>query len=77
VLEVGRFVQFDWTWEGAIAFRPGLSAESFSDSDPVIPTDEERVYWCGEVVEVDETDRKKGDITNKSACLFHMMRLIS
>ena len=50
-LEVGRSVEFDWTWEGAIAYRPGLSADSFDDDEP----DEEENYWCGEVVEVDQT----------------------
>ena len=29
VLELGQSVEFDWTWEGAIAFRP-LDVVSFS-----------------------------------------------
>jgi superfamily I DNA/RNA helicase len=50
-LKVGRTVEFDWTWEGAIAYRPGASMDDLS----VEESDEEEMYWCGEVVEVDET----------------------
>jgi superfamily I DNA/RNA helicase len=53
-LEVGRSVEFDWTWEGAIAYRPGISEDSFAD-DESDDTPDDEMYWCGEVVEVDET----------------------
>jgi hypothetical protein len=53
-LEVGRSVEFDWTWEGAIAYRPGVSEDSFADNKTDDTPDDE-MYWCGEVVEVDET----------------------
>lgn len=60
VLELGHSVEFDWTWEGSVAFRP-LDIESFagdSDSidDLVTDGDEDQsgFGWSGEVVEVDE-----------------------
>ncbi|MBE2233047.1 MAG: AAA family ATPase [Anaerolinea sp.] len=66
ILHVGSGVEFDWTWEGALAFRPTDISEI---DDPVeldrlaIATEESgrnsRVSWYGEVVEVNEAD---GDI---------------
>ena len=60
VLELGQSVEFDWTWEGAIAFRP-LDVESFSGNsdstdDFSAGGDEQQAGfgWSGEVVEVDE-----------------------
>jgi hypothetical protein len=50
-LRVGRAVEFDWTWEGAIAYRPGGAIDDDSGPGPA----EEEMYWRGEVVEVDET----------------------
>ena len=51
-LDLGQSVEFDWTWEGATAFRPTL-IDDFrpfgGDSD-----DEASAVWHGEVVEVDE-----------------------
>lgn len=60
ILEVGHAVEFDWTWEGAVAFRPLLLKE-FAD-DPKSPfnagTDEieieDSILWSGEILEVDE-----------------------
>jgi hypothetical protein len=55
-LKVGRTVEFDWTWEGALAYRPGASMGDSSDDASVEDSGEEEIYWCGEVVEVDETN---------------------
>ena len=57
LLQVGQSIEFDWTWEGATAFRPTLIGE-FADSpellEDAIPEDrDESVVWSGEVVEVD------------------------
>lgn len=54
-LKVGRTVEFDWTWEGAIAYRPGASVGESPDDGSGDELDEEDLYWCGEVVEVDQT----------------------
>lgn len=56
VVEVGASIEFDWTWEGAKAFRPGSLDDDKSDSGRF---DEETDYedenlWSGEIVEVDE-----------------------
>lgn len=53
VLEVGRSIEFDWTWEGAIAYRPGLRATSPDAEVALGMFNEDDMYWCGEVVEVD------------------------
>lgn len=67
VLEVGQSIEFDWTWEGAVAFRPhrvndfqgdvDLSGFLAGNNEDVSP--DRSLIWCGEVVEVDET---KGNI---------------
>ena len=63
-IHVGSSVEFDWTWEGATAFRPHALGEDgdcpidmadFEDS----PVDEAS-YWSGEILEVDE----------RNGCLF-------
>jgi superfamily I DNA/RNA helicase len=54
-LKVGRSVEFDWTWEGAVAYRPDASIDDSSDGVSAEDPDDETMYWCGEVVEVDET----------------------
>ena len=54
-LKVGRSVEFDWTWEGAVAFRPGASVDQSSDGVSADDAEDEAMYWFGEVVEVDET----------------------
>ena len=65
VIEVGQSIQFDWTWEGAVAFRPNdLSAfrgDIDVSDDFLTGTDDHTVgapanAWAGEVVEVDETN---------------------
>ncbi|MGN6545414.1 MAG: AAA domain-containing protein [Aureliella sp.] len=69
ILDVGQSVEFDWTWEGAIAFRPVVLKEfdenphslfaddrgqdGNDDHDDIAATD--AVVWSGEVLEVDET----------------------
>ncbi len=59
-LEIGHAVEFDWTWEGAVAFRPLLLKE-FEDSQADIyqhgslePDVDDSIVWSGEVLEVDE-----------------------
>ena len=54
-LKVGRSVEFDWTWEGATAYRPVASSDELSDGDSDGIADDELMLWSGEVVEVDET----------------------
>src|SRR4051812_47528836 len=46
-LMVGRTVEFDWTWEGALAYRPGVSVDDSSDNVSVEDSAEEVMYWCG------------------------------
>ncbi len=52
-LHVGHSIQFDWTWEGSIAFRPTragiLPDDQSTDLDAISA-------WMGDVVEVDETE---------------------
>lgn len=61
VVHVGASVEFDWTWEGAQAFRPTSLDDGNNESDRAnAPLDEDEVLWSGEIVEVDE---RKG-------CLF-------
>ncbi len=62
VIHVGSSVEFDWTWEGAVAFRP----KSLDDNPAVSNLTyedaafEDELVWKGEVVEVDE----------RNGCLF-------
>ncbi|MCE9552286.1 MAG: AAA family ATPase [Planctomycetes bacterium] len=66
VIQLGSSVEFDWTWEGAIAFRP-LSLDEKGDLIGAIPdfdfenaANKEELVWSGEIVEVDE----------RNGCLF-------
>ncbi len=59
-LEIGHAVEFDWTWEGAVAFRPLLLKE-FEESQATLfengsidPEINDSIVWSGEVLEVDE-----------------------
>ena len=59
-LQIGHAIEFDWTWEGAVAFRPVLLKE-FEDSEATFfengsldPDIDDSIVWCGEVLEVDE-----------------------
>ncbi|MEZ5944927.1 MAG: AAA domain-containing protein [Planctomycetaceae bacterium] len=60
ILEVGHAVEFDWTWEGAVAFRPLLLKEFADDPKSLFgeETDEidieDSILWTGEILEVDE-----------------------
>src|SRR5262245_36980661 len=62
VLEVGHSIEFDWTWEGAIASRTKDPKEFRGDVDAtddfvrVNASDGHDGVWAGEVVEVDETN---------------------
>lgn len=63
-VHVGSSVEFDWTWEGAIAFRPhAIGDDGDGDIDMAdfeeSPVDE-ACLWSGEVLEVDE----------RNGCLF-------
>ncbi|WP_437193302.1 AAA domain-containing protein [Planctomicrobium sp. SH527] len=62
VVHVGSSVEFDWTWEGAVAFRPrSLDDDArFSDFSYENAAYEEEIVWEGEVLEVDE----------RNGCLF-------
>jgi superfamily I DNA/RNA helicase len=51
-LQVGHAVELDWTWEGAVAFRP-LSLTRF-EGDSGDPDIDDSVVWAGELLEVDE-----------------------
>jgi len=60
-LQIGHAVEFDWTWEGAVAFRP-LLLEEFEDSQATLfengfndPDISDSIVWSGEVLEVDES----------------------
>ncbi|MCU0710564.1 MAG: AAA domain-containing protein, partial [Pirellula sp.] len=62
ILHVGHSVEFDWTWEGAIAFRPAHMDEQRTESRSLFDlesADEQEesdsVLWTGEVLEVDES----------------------
>lgn len=59
-LEIGHSVEFDWTWEGAVAFRPLLlkefeetQADIFQHGSLEADVDDS-IVWSGEVLEVDE-----------------------
>ena len=62
VIHVGKTVEFDWTWEGAKAFRPNCldGDDSFSDRFFEKADYEDEVLWSGEILEVDE----------QNGCLF-------
>jgi len=59
-LQIGHSVEFDWTWEGAIAFRPLVMKEdvneqkSLFDQDDDEPEGYDSILWRGEILEVDE-----------------------
>lgn len=56
-VHVGSSVDFDWTWEGATAFRPhaiGEDGQSIDLADFESSPVEEASFWSGEVLEVDE-----------------------
>ena len=62
VVHVGSSVEFDWTWEGAIAFRPKSLDDNllFSKFTYEEAAYEDEIVWKGEVLEVDE----------RNGCLF-------
>ncbi|MEJ7592792.1 MAG: AAA domain-containing protein [Planctomycetaceae bacterium] len=62
VVDVGGSVEFDWTWEGAKAFRPRSLDDNgkFSDAAYEEAEYEDEILWSGEILEVDE----------RNGCLF-------
>lgn len=52
ILEVGQSLEFDWTWEGSLAFA-AFDDASFSGGE----YEEASSAWSGEVVQVDEVKR--------------------
>jgi AAA domain len=65
VIHVGKLVEFDWTWEGATAFRPATIDDACSVPDAAADHElyDNEVAWRGEVLEVDE----------QNGCLFVSM----
>lgn len=62
VIHVGKSVEFDWTWEGAVAFKP-RSIDDFgmlSDFALEHTVHNDEIMWSGEILEVDE----------QNGCLF-------
>jgi KaiC/GvpD/RAD55 family RecA-like ATPase len=64
ILEVGHSVEFDWTWEGAVAFRP-LKLKAFEEDQTAFLDDnddeieiKDSILWSGEILEVDESEGK-------------------
>lgn len=59
-LQIGHSVEFDWTWEGAVAFRPLLMKEDTSEQKSLFDQQddgleiEDSILWQGEILEVDE-----------------------
>ena len=59
-LEIGQAIEFDWTWEGAIAFKPIDEAALRNDPTQALKQDadgqliEDGLLWSGEVLEVDD-----------------------
>lgn len=62
VVHVGATVEFDWTWEGAKAFRPSSIDGDEGGSNPLDEAVdcEDEIEWSGEILEVDE----------RNGCLF-------
>ncbi len=62
VIHVGSSVEFDWTWEGAVAFRPRSIDDFGMLSDLALESTihNDEVVWSGEILEVDE----------QNGCLF-------
>ena len=62
VVDVGGSVEFDWTWEGAKAFRPKSLDDNgkFSDAAYEEVDYQDEILWSGEILEVDE----------RNGCLF-------
>ncbi|MBU1106390.1 MAG: AAA family ATPase [Candidatus Riflebacteria bacterium] len=68
IVEVGHTIDLDWTWEGAVAFRPAEVRETqgdISQIEKLLSFTEDyqsgkasHSTWIGEVVEIDETNGK-------------------
>lgn len=59
-LQIGHAVEFDWTWEGAVAFRPLVMKEDTNEQNSLFdqngdePEINDSTLWQGEILEVDE-----------------------
>ncbi len=51
-IETGAAIEFDSTWEGALAFRPDDEPDAYINDTEELYS---RMIWSGEIVEVDET----------------------
>ncbi len=60
VVHVGSSIEFDWTWEGAVAFRPPSLDHEGIFNDVHVESLTEDAVWSGEILEVDE----------QNGCLF-------
>lgn len=62
VVHVGNSVEFDWTWEGAVAFRPKSIDDFGTLSDFALENTvhDDEIVWSGQILEVDE----------QNGCLF-------
>ncbi len=63
LVHLGGSVEFDWTWEGAIAFKPRsleTGEQLLSQFEIDQPQWDDEILWSGEIVEVDE----------RNGCLF-------
>ena len=60
ILEVGHAIEFDWTWEGAVAFRPLVLKEFPDEPQSIVGAGDDEIeikdsiLWSGEILEVDE-----------------------
>ena len=59
VIHVGSSFEFDWTWEGAVAFKPKSMDDLGMLSDIALESTvhNDEIMWSGEILEVDEQNR--------------------
>lgn len=62
IVDVGGIVDFDWTWEGAVAFKPKSIDDYAMLSDFALENTvhDDEIVWAGEILQVDE----------QNGCLF-------
>ncbi len=77
ILDVGHSIEFDWTWEGAVAFRHAEPSQFKGDIDatddfagPIddVISEGKPAVWSGEIVEVDETNGRLFVAVNNPDC---------
>src|SRR4051812_11646690 len=55
ILQIGHSVEFDWTWEGAVAFRPLVMKEDVAEQKALFdqhedePLIDDSILWTGEI----------------------------